>query len=153
MFKRILVPTDGTERTAGALAVAVRLAQLGGGCVVGLHAPPRTGPLSAGLDGEMRDLDANVDANADAASLMQEAQDALAYVNRCARVAAVPCETVRAGAGPPHEAIIQAARDHRCDLIVLTMRSRHGLATRLLSGTTQRVLANSAIPVLVVRPP
>lgn len=149
MFMRILVPTDGTERTAGALAVAVRLARLGGGCVIGLHAPPGPGPLRAGLGGEVR----YVAADADTADPVQEAHDALAYVNRCARAAAVPCETVRAGAGPPHAAIIDAARDHRCDLIVLTMRSRHGLAARLLSGTTQRVLANSAIPVLVVRPP
>lgn len=149
MFKRILVPTDGTERTAGALAVAVRLAHCGGGCVIGLHAPPGTGPVSAGLDGDTR----YADPYADPAYLAHEAHDALAYVNRCARAAAVPCETVRAGAGPPYEAIIAAARDHRCDLIVLTMRSRHALAARLLSGTTQRVLANSAIPVLVVRPP
>jgi nucleotide-binding universal stress UspA family protein len=34
---------------------------------------------------------------------------------------------------------------------VMTMRGRPGLAGRLLAGTTQRVLADSAIPVLVVR--
>lgn len=144
MFQRILVPTDGTERTAGALAVALRLAHLGGGCVVGLHAPVRAGPLSVGLDSSTR--------HAEAAHLMQEAQDALAYVNRCARDAAVPCETVLAGAGPPHEVIIRTARDHGCDLIVLTMRGRGAMSVRLLGGTTRRVLANSAIPVLVVRP-
>lgn len=70
---------------------------------------------------------------------------------RRARESDVPCDTVLAAAGPPHEAIIRAARDQMCDLIVMTMRGRPGLAGRLLAGTTQRVLADSAIPVLVVR--
>jgi nucleotide-binding universal stress UspA family protein len=65
----------------------------------------------------------------------------------------VPCDTVLAAGGPAHDAIIRTARDHMCDLIVMTMRGRHGIAGRLLAGTTQRVLAHSAIPVLVVRAP
>jgi nucleotide-binding universal stress UspA family protein len=143
MFKRILVPTDGTERSAGALAIAMRLAQLNGGCVIGLHVTAGPGPLDLGLDSATR--------YADAHELRQETQDALAYVKRCARAAAVPCDTVEAGPGPPHEAIIRTARDRMCDLIVMTTRSRGGLRARLLTGTTQRVLDHSAIPVLVVR--
>jgi nucleotide-binding universal stress UspA family protein len=136
MFSRILVPTDGTERTAAALATALRLARLGGGCVIGVHATGAT----------VLDIEAGAPPDAD-----QNAQDALAYVNRRAHEAAVPCDALVAHGGPAADAIIRAARDHMCDLIVMTMRGRRGLAGRLGTGTTQRVLNHSAIPVLVVR--
>ena len=38
MYRRILVPTDGTELCSLALDTALRLAQFGGGVIVGLHA-------------------------------------------------------------------------------------------------------------------
>ncbi|MFS2021562.1 universal stress protein [Massilia sp. CT11-108] len=37
MYKRILVPVDGTERGAAALGSALGLAKLGGGTIVGVH--------------------------------------------------------------------------------------------------------------------
>jgi nucleotide-binding universal stress UspA family protein len=40
MYRRILVPTDGTELCSTALAAALDLAQLGGGTILGLHAGP-----------------------------------------------------------------------------------------------------------------
>lgn len=148
LYKRILVPTDGTERAAVALDTALRLAQLGGGAIVGVHAAGNGTAGGAHARGPRRHR-----RHAQAADIEPPGNDALAYVVRRAREADVPCDTVLAAAGPPHDAIVRAARDHLCDLIVMTMRGRPGLAGRLLAGTTQRVLADSAIPVLVVRAP
>jgi nucleotide-binding universal stress UspA family protein len=48
MYKRILVPTDGTELCTTALDAALALAQAGGGSILGLHAgpPERLNPLA-----------------------------------------------------------------------------------------------------------
>ena len=145
MYSRILVPTDGTERSALALEAALGLAKLGGGTVIGLHAGgvPQLHDTGLGIE----------DPNRAAWRLEreQQARDALAYVTRRATEAGVPSETIMTPGDVPYEAIIEAARDRDCDLIVMAAHGRHGLAARLLGSETQKVLTHSAIPVLVVR--
>ncbi|MNV41829.1 Universal stress protein family protein [compost metagenome] len=49
------------------------------------------------------------------------------------------------------EAIISAAKKHKCDLIVMASHGRKGLKRLLLGSETQHVLTHSHIPVLVLR--
>ena len=49
------------------------------------------------------------------------------------------------------EAIIAAAKKHKCDLIVMASHGRKGLKRLLLGSETQHVLTHSHIPVLVLR--
>ena len=51
----------------------------------------------------------------------------------------------------PHEAIIDAAKDKGCDLIVMASHGRRGLNAVLLGSETQKVLTHSSIPVMVYR--
>jgi nucleotide-binding universal stress UspA family protein len=51
----------------------------------------------------------------------------------------------------PYRAIVEAARRHGCDLIVMASHGRKGLSGLLLGSETQRVLLHAPIPVLVVR--
>lgn len=145
MYKRILVPTDGTERSALALETALRLARLGGGSIIGVHAcaPMILAPDPAVVEDPSR--------GAWRRERVQLAQDALAYVTRRAREESVPASTELSRLDRPWEAVIQAARDHGCDLIVMAAHGREGLVARLLGSETQKVLTHSAIPVLVVR--
>ena len=147
MYRRILVPTDGTELCSPALATALELAQLGGGTIVGLHATPpdRLAPLAS--DDPVR-----------AAWLAQREQtgvDALAWIARRAGEAGVPCETLMVHHEEPAASIIETARDRACDLIVMASRGRTGvgasLRARLLGSETWKVLTHCTIPVLVVR--
>ena len=48
------------------------------------------------------------------------------------------------------EAILSAARKHKCDLVVMASHGRKGLK-RLLGSETQHVLTHGNIPVLVLR--
>ena len=66
------------------------------------------------------------------------------------RGVAVTCE-VRHGA--PYDEIVQAARDHRSELIVVGRSGRQGLRHFLLGSTAERVIWSSAIPVLVAQEP
>jgi nucleotide-binding universal stress UspA family protein len=145
MFRRILVPTDGTELCSRALDVALELARLGGGAIIGLHA---SAPLEPALLESEEDDRARIAASSERA---QQASDALAYVRRRAREAEVPCETVLAREASPHEAIERVAREQGCDLVVLAVHARRGLRARLLGGEAEKLLAHGSVPLLFVR--
>jgi nucleotide-binding universal stress UspA family protein len=149
MYKRILVPTDGTELCTAALTTAIDLARIGGGAIVGMHAgpPKRLGALAA--DDPIR-----------AAWLSEREQtgsSALAWIARRAGEAGVPCETLLVQHESAAEAIVEAARDKQCDLIVMASHTRASLRAnlraRLLGSETWKVLSLCAVPVLVVRGP
>ncbi|WP_296952631.1 universal stress protein [uncultured Massilia sp.] len=145
MYKRILVPTDGTERGARALETALQLARLGGGRIIGLHA---CAPLILDPDGAMAGDPAQGNWRRER---LQLAHDALAYVTRRAGEEGIPSATVLSRKDAPWEAIIDAARDHACDLIVMAAHGERSALARLLGSETQKVLTHSAIPVLVLR--
>ncbi len=145
MYQRILVPTDGTELCTAALTAALDLARLGGGAIVGLHAgpPSRLGALAA--DDPVRAAWLN--------ERERNGQDALAWIARRAAEEGIPCETVLVHHDSPAAAIVEAARDRLCDLIVMASHGRSGLRARLLGSETWKVLGTCAIPMLVVRGP
>ncbi len=49
------------------------------------------------------------------------------------------------------EAVMAAAKKHKCDLIVMASHGRKGLKRILLGSETQQVLTHSSTPVLVLR--
>lgn len=49
------------------------------------------------------------------------------------------------------ESIVEAAKKHDCDLIVMASHGRKGLQRLLLGSETQHVLTHSPVPVLVLR--
>jgi len=132
MVRRILVPCDGTERCAPALATALDLARQSGAIVVGLVAD-----AEAETEAEVpADADPLHAAHFDSVAL---AQDAQAYVRRCAGEHGVRLETVACADPDRADNIVRAAQVQGCDLIVLGADSHPG-----------RVLQRCAIPVLVV---
>jgi nucleotide-binding universal stress UspA family protein len=143
MYRRILVPTDGTELCSVALTAALDLALLGGGNIIGLHAGP---PAR---------LDALAEEDPVRAAWLVERErngaDALAWIARRAAEAGVACETKLVHHESPAAAIVEGARDHGCDLIVMASHGHGGLRARLLGSETWKVLSHCAIPVLVVR--
>lgn len=53
--------------------------------------------------------------------------------------------------GSAAEAIIEAAKNRKCDLIVMGSRGLGRLAGLLLGSTSQKVVAHAPCPVLIVR--
>ena len=144
MFKRILVPTDGSEITAKAVQTAIDLAKLSGAelLAIGVKEPfPYSAisemqpvPPQEFFDAQERIASAHVRAMVDAA-----------------KGAGVPCQGHTVEALHPWEAIIDHAKDKQCDLIVMASHGRRGVSALLLGSETQKVLTHSALPVLVVR--
>ena len=59
------------------------------------------------------------------------------------------CDTLRATSDHAHEAILKAARDRGCDLIMMASHGRRGIQGLLVGSETQKVLTHAKLPVLV----
>ena len=66
-----------------------------------------------------------------------------------AKQAGVTYDTVQVENEQPYQAIIAAAKDKGCDLIVMSSHGRSGLSGVLLGSVTNKVLTHTKIPVLV----
>ena len=143
MTQRILVATDGSERSERAIAAAVGLARSLRASVVGCAALP-VYPYH-GFGSEGRTAEQSFQARSAA-----EANRHLDDVERAAVAAGVAFTRV-IREGHPDDIILQAAETEGCDLIVMASHGRRGVTTLLLGSETQKVLARSTLPVLVVR--
>jgi nucleotide-binding universal stress UspA family protein len=145
MYTCILLPTDGTELCERALRHGIALAKLVQAKVVGVTV---TQPLHSALP---RSLIPKNLAGIIHAETVKAADEKLAVVERLAREAGVQVETLRLSNDHPWEALVQAAQDKRCDLIVMASHGRRGVSAVVLGSETQKVLTHSTVPVLVVR--
>lgn len=136
MFRHILVATDGSKLAAKGVKAGLKLAAALGARVTALYVIV---VFPAALYGEYK------------ARAQRAAKKALAAVEIEARVLGVPCTTRFVGDPQPWGAILRVARSRKCDAIVMASHGRGGLGGLLLGSETQRVLAHSRIPVLVIR--
>jgi nucleotide-binding universal stress UspA family protein len=144
MFRRILVPTDGSELSDKAIAAAVDLARTLKAAVIGMTTlePYSYSNLSEYRPETLDDYEARMD---------QAGAERLGRIADAAARAGVPIETVAVKSFSPYEAIIDTAKDKNCDLIVMASHGRRGLNAVLLGSETQKVLTHSSIPVMVYR--
>ena len=68
-----------------------------------------------------------------------------------AHAAGVTCETTTVLSFAPDEEIVTAAKKYGCDVIFMASHGRSGLSRLFLGSKTQKVLAHSPVPVLVLR--
>ena len=68
-----------------------------------------------------------------------------------AKAAGVTCNKIQIESDQPYQAIIDAAKNNGCDMIVMASHGRKGIKRLLLGSETQQVLTHSHIPVLVLR--
>lgn len=143
MFKKILVPTDGSTLSDLAMAKAITFAKSINAAVYGFHAAPDYAIPVHGVDvyssARFRDVADN------------EARNYLAGIEAKAKEAGVPCTTGFSVSVFPYRAIIDAAKEQNCDLIFMASHGRRGLSGLLLGSETQKVLTHCNIPVLVFR--
>jgi len=81
----------------------------------------------------------------------KHAESVLSRAVDAAKQAGVPCDTMQVGNARPYQAIIAAASDRGCDLIVMASHGRGGLSAVVLGSVTNKVLTHTKTPVLVYR--
>lgn len=144
MFKRILVPTDGSEISTKALESAIGMARIHGSTLYALSVKEPF-PYSAVSEMQPTPPQEFFDAQERIASARIKA------VLAAAEAAGVSCEGHTIEALHAWEAIIEHASDKQCDLVIMASHGRRGVQALLLGSETQKVLTHCTIPVLVVR--
>jgi nucleotide-binding universal stress UspA family protein len=140
--RRILVPVDFSDSSARALRHASnRAAETGGSLIIIYVVPADYGWLGFGRN-ELRDLDR---------SLQRQAANRLrAFAEENVRKN-VPAD-MEVRVGRPAEEIVAAARQSKCDSIILSTRGLTGLDKFLIGSVADRVARLAPCPVVLVRP-
>jgi nucleotide-binding universal stress UspA family protein len=148
MFSKILFPTDGSEISRRAADTAVALAAKLGVGIVGFHSiPPFSLPIGDGVFG----YEPIYSEEEFRKACEKSAAEVLGEVEAVAKKAGVAFTSRVITAPATWEAIIKAAKDEKCDLIVMASHGRKGVAGVLLGSETTKVLTHSKVPVLVCR--
>ena len=143
MFKRILVPIDGSARSRHAAGAAAELARLSGGEITALHVAP------AYKGGVTRDRSAaHVTPDDHAEHAGRTAQDYLEAVKALADTAGAAYAGHFVLSDFPAEAILKAAEQYGCDTIVIG--SRREPAESKMGSVAQKVIIDARMPVLVI---
>lgn len=148
MFKRILVPFDGSDPSGRALAVAIAMARWSGGRIRVVHQLEDLSHLavydpSGGSSGELF-------------KVMREAgQQLLADGTALVRAAGIEVDSMllerfgrRLG-----DAIADAATLWNADLVVAGTHGRRDIARAVLGSGAEQIIRLAPVPVLVVRAP
>jgi nucleotide-binding universal stress UspA family protein len=150
MFKNILVPTDGSKRSAKAVEVAINLAKVFGAKITTLQVIPEyqmfvdEGFVVPKTTSQSLITQFKKQTTARSKEILDEAHTE-------AVAAGIECEAVSVSSSSPYDAIIKQATKSKCDLIVMASHGRKGLEGLLLGSETAKVLVHSKVPVLVVR--
>jgi nucleotide-binding universal stress UspA family protein len=146
MYRKLLVPVDGSDLTQRAIEESLRLASQLGASITGFVAEPLAplptpGQPQAIMRQEMLEHDAMTESHA---------KEVLARFEAAAQAAGVPFTGHYAQVPRVDRAIIQAAEAQGCDMIVMVTHGRGAFGEFLFGSQTKAVLAGSTLPLLVL---
>lgn len=139
MYKRILVPTDGSAGMNRVIDHASELARKHGAEIHFLYVVNTASFANLPMETSWESVTSMLRDEGETA--LQEAKD---------RAGDLRVNTVIADGSPSRE-IVEYASSENCDLIVMGTHGRGGLNRLLLGSIAERVVRSSTIPVLTVR--
>ncbi|EJN06642.1 universal stress protein [Herbaspirillum sp. YR522] len=145
MFKKILLATDGSRLCNESMKAAIALAGQCGSRLVGLSVVARLRAMS------VTEANCGVDPQQPGQAGRDRALASVRLISELARQQGVPCTVQVAEGGQPYEEIMRVAEREQCDAIFMAAPARSALQRVLLGSQTQKVLAQSRVPVLVLR--
>jgi nucleotide-binding universal stress UspA family protein len=147
MYRRILVPIDGSTTAERGLQEAIGLAKTFDASLV-LLSIVEYYPV-------MMEMASATTWDQVSTDLREYSQGVLERAHEAARSAGVASEAhlEDAAAARVCDLIVDAARKHQCDLIVMGTHGRRGLEQALIGSDAERVLRQAPCAVLLVRAP
>ena len=147
MYKKILLPTDGSDLSAAAATVGVAFAKSIGAEVVGLYVSPEYQyPVYVEI------IPPSYPSEEEYANTMKKAGEMhLKPIEEAATREGVTFMGVTAFSDVPAQQIVDTALANGCDLIFMGSHGRTGLNKLLIGSVTAKVLGLSRVPVLVHR--
>ena len=149
MYKKILLPLDGSQLSECALEHARVIARALGDCeiVLLMAVEPTSGEI-------IRGGEAAAVSDILVAAQKEAETDAKEYLSRIS--AKLNEEGLRSSlavlGGPPADEILKYSREANVDLIVMSTHGRSGLSRFIAGSVARKVIDHSAIPVLIVPP-
>lgn len=141
-MKNILVPVDGSQHSVRALETALSMARQTDGAtlhVINVQPPIVSGNVTQFISS--KDL---------AAFYEEEGRKALVPVRPLLEQSGVAC-TDQVLVGPVAETIVDCARKHQCDHIVMGTRGLGRIGGLVLGSTTVKVISLATGPVTLVK--
>ena len=142
MYKRILVPVDGSPTSIRGLDEAIGLAKLGGGSVRLVHVLDRV--VFPG--GETYTVDVF--------GLLREAGERILQKMKAhAAAAGIDASTFLSEVLPGRvcDVVVEQAKEFGADLIVLGTHGRRGVSRLLVGSDAEQIVRVAPVPVLLVR--
>jgi nucleotide-binding universal stress UspA family protein len=146
MYSHLLVPVDGSELSERAATTSLELARKLGARVTGFVAEPMA-PIpttAANLAAYQRDTEAHQ------ARTEAHAHDVLARFAAKAAEQGVPFSARFQRNDSVDEAIVKAAAEFECDLIVMVTHGRGAFGELLFGSHTKSVMSKCKVPLLVL---
>lgn len=146
MFRRILVPVDGSQTSARGLTTAIRMAKGRHSTLCLLHIVDER-PLTQAYEGSGDYFDRLLQ------SLREGGRRILARAASAAGRHGVKVQTVLVEnmIRPVADLIVKEARRRRADLIVLGTHGRRGISRLVMGSDAEGVVRTASVPVLLVR--
>jgi nucleotide-binding universal stress UspA family protein len=148
MFKRILVPVDGTEPTDQVVDASIDLARQ-------LHASITcfvTEPASPSEAMPRRGFPVIEEAVEHAPETLAKVHRLLRQFDTAARAAGVACDAVFEHGSRSDRALVAAAESCGCDLMLMVTTGRGVFGEALFGSQTKAVLAGCKLPMLLLLP-
>jgi nucleotide-binding universal stress UspA family protein len=147
MYKKILIPTDGSDLSNSAAHAGIEFARQINAEVVGIFVAPEYQypiyveviPPSFPTDEEYR------------LSMLKAGEQNLGTVRDAANAAGIKFSAVIMFSDAIAHEVVKTAEEHGCDLIFMGSHGRSGWGQALLGSVTTKVLSTCQIPVLIHR--
>jgi nucleotide-binding universal stress UspA family protein len=137
MFKTIVVAVDGSDHAHKGVPIAAELAKLAGGKVLVLHVREHDRAR-----GQAWELETEEEAQAVVRRALDEVKKAGATAEG---------DVIRALHGTVAQALVDSAREHKADTIVVGSRGLTDLTGLVLGSVAHKLIHLSDVPVLVAR--
>lgn len=147
MYRRILVPIDGSTTAQRGLQEAMGLAKVCDASLVLLHVVeyyPVMMEMATATTWEQVSTD-----------LREQGQRVLEAAHKAAQEAGIASEAriEDAAAARVCDVIVDQVRERKCDLVVMGTHGRRGIGHALVGSDAERVIRMCPVPVLLVRAP
>jgi nucleotide-binding universal stress UspA family protein len=142
VFKRILVPLDGSEIAEAVLELAKNLAVKSGSALTLLHVCNPDDPNCERLHSSYIERMANT-MRSEIAKTCETVQ--------CHFIGAEATASAAVTSGDPADEIVRYAEEIDASVILMSTHGRTGLVSSVMSDTANRVVRNSLIPVWLIR--
>ena len=157
MFKKILVPLDGSRFASRAIKYAVEIARRFDAEIILMQVEKPATPITAS-DGPQPGIHSPAAVKVAVQIALDEdkrnVSKARRYLSRKVRELKgknIAC-SYHVNIGNPAESIILYSRKKKIDLIIMTSHGKSGIVRAVMGSVADEVVRNSGKPVLVIRP-